>query len=46
MAHIRIREGFKNQILYVIPRQLLPRFSEHPLVQPQAFTHHAGYSLV
>jgi AraC family transcriptional regulator, arabinose operon regulatory protein len=34
MAHIRIREGFKNQILYVIPRQLLPRFSEHPLVQP------------
>jgi AraC family transcriptional regulator, arabinose operon regulatory protein len=34
MVHIRIREGFKNQILYVIPRQLLPRFSEHPLVQP------------
>jgi AraC family transcriptional regulator, arabinose operon regulatory protein len=34
MARIRIREGFKDQILYVIPRNLLPRFSEHPLVNP------------
>lgn len=33
MTHIRIREGFKNQLLYVIPRHMLPRFSEHPLVQ-------------
>lgn len=34
MAQIRIREGFENQILYVIPRPMLPRFSEHPLVHP------------
>jgi AraC family transcriptional regulator, arabinose operon regulatory protein len=34
MPQIRIREGFKNQILYVIPRHILPRFSDHPLVQP------------
>lgn len=34
MAQIRLREGFKNQLLYVIPRHILPRFSEHPLVQP------------
>jgi AraC-like DNA-binding protein len=34
MARIRIREGFKDQILYVIPRNILPRFSEHPLVHP------------
>ena len=33
MAQIRIREGFKDQILYVIPRHILPRFSEHPLVE-------------
>ncbi len=33
MTQIRIREGFKDQILYVIPRQMLPRFSEHPLVE-------------
>lgn len=32
MAQIRIREGFKDQLLYVIPRSLLPRFKEHPLV--------------
>lgn len=32
MAHIRIREGFKDQLLYVVPRSLLPRFKEHPLV--------------
>lgn len=32
MARIRIREGFKDQILYVVPRSLLPRFTEHPLV--------------
>lgn len=31
---IRIREGFKNQILYVVPRNTLPRLSEHPLVFP------------
>jgi AraC-like DNA-binding protein len=31
---IRISEGFKDQIRYVIPRQILPKFSEHPLVQP------------
>jgi AraC family transcriptional regulator, arabinose operon regulatory protein len=34
MSRIRIREGFKDQIRYVIPRHVLPRFSEHPLVQP------------
>ncbi len=34
MSQIRIKEGFKNQLLYVIPRHILPRFSEHPLVQP------------
>lgn len=34
MSPIRIREGFKNQILYVIPRNVLPRLSEHPLVFP------------
>jgi AraC family transcriptional regulator of arabinose operon len=32
MSLRRIREGFKNQILYVIPRNALPRVSEHPLV--------------
>ena len=34
MSPIRIREGFKNQILYVIPRSSLPKLSEHPLVFP------------
>lgn len=34
MAQIRIREGFKNQILYVIPRHILPGFTDHPLVEP------------
>jgi AraC-like DNA-binding protein len=34
MAQIRIREGFKNQILYVVPRHILPGFTDHPLVQP------------
>lgn len=34
MAQIKIREGFKDQILYVIPRYLLNRFSENPLIQP------------
>lgn len=34
MPHIRLREGFKDQILYVIPRPFLSRFSQHPLVQP------------
>lgn len=34
MSPIRIREGFKNQILAVVPRNALPRLSEHPLVFP------------
>ena len=34
MAQKRIREGFKNQILYVIPRHILPGFTDHPLVEP------------
>ena len=34
VSPIRLREGFKNQILYVIPRNLVPRLSEHPLVFP------------
>lgn len=34
MAQIRIREGFKNQLLYVVPRHILPSFTDHPLVQP------------
>jgi AraC family transcriptional regulator of arabinose operon len=29
---IRIREGFRGQILYVIPRSLLPQLAAHPLL--------------
>ena len=34
MSLRRIREGFKNQLLYVVPRNALPRLNEHPLVFP------------
>lgn len=32
MSSIRLREGFKNQILYVIPRPLLESMKTHPLL--------------
>ena len=34
MSPIRIREGFKDQVLYVIPRSAVSRLNEHPLVFP------------
>jgi AraC-like DNA-binding protein len=34
MSQIRIREGFKDQLLYVIPRSTVNRLNEHPLVYP------------
>lgn len=34
MSPIRIREGFKDQIRYVIPRSALPRLTEHPMIYP------------
>src|SRR5258706_9697711 len=34
MSALRIREGFKDQILYVVPRRSLERLSEHPLLYP------------
>lgn len=34
MSPIRIREGFKDQVLYVIPRNAVTRLHEHPLVYP------------
>ncbi|QPC83363.1 AraC family transcriptional regulator [Phototrophicus methaneseepsis] len=34
MSQIRIREGFKDQILYVVPRNAVARFNEHPLIFP------------
>lgn len=32
MAPIRIREGFRDQILYVVPRPILERMTRHPLL--------------
>ncbi len=32
MSTLRIREGFRDQILYVVPRNSLKRLSEHPLL--------------
>jgi hypothetical protein len=32
MSPIRLREGFKDQILYVIPRPIVERMSKHPLL--------------
>ena len=34
MATLRLREGFKNQILHIVPRNSLERLSEHPLLYP------------
>jgi AraC-like DNA-binding protein len=34
MSQIRIREGFKDQILHVIPRSIVARASSHPLIYP------------
>lgn len=34
MSPIRLREGFKDQIRYVIPRSVLPRVTEHPMIFP------------
>jgi AraC-like DNA-binding protein len=34
MSQIRIREGFKDQIRYVIPRSALTRLTEHPMISP------------
>jgi AraC family transcriptional regulator, arabinose operon regulatory protein len=34
MSQIRIREGFKDQIRYVIPRSALARMTEHPMISP------------
>lgn len=32
MGPIRIREGFRDQILYVVPRPILERMTRHPLL--------------
>ncbi|MCC6804290.1 MAG: AraC family transcriptional regulator [Anaerolineae bacterium] len=34
MSAIRIREGFKDQVLYVIPRNAVNRLHDHPLIYP------------
>jgi AraC family transcriptional regulator of arabinose operon len=34
MVSIRLREGFKNQILYVIPRPILDSLKTYPLLDP------------
>ncbi len=34
MSQIRIRDGFKDQIRYVIPRSALARLTEHPMIYP------------
>lgn len=34
MSAIRIREGFKDQVLYVIPRNAVSRLHDHPLIFP------------
>jgi AraC-like DNA-binding protein len=34
MSPIRLEEGFRDQVLYVIPRNAVSRLNEHPLVFP------------
>jgi AraC family transcriptional regulator, arabinose operon regulatory protein len=34
MSLIRLEEGFRDQVLYVIPRNAVSRLNEHPLVFP------------
>jgi AraC family transcriptional regulator of arabinose operon len=34
MSPIRLEEGFRDQVLYVVPRNAISRLNEHPLVFP------------